>query len=75
MNADVLTPQSQNKIVCPVKARPNQLCASEKGETSTAVVFVNAAGYHLKPLVIHKGACGTRFMETKHVRRHHSGCV
>ena len=44
------------QIVCPVKARPNQLCSSEKGETSTAVVFVNAAGYHLKPLVIHKGA-------------------
>ena len=44
------------QIVCPVKARPNQLCSSEKGETSTAVVFVNAAGFHLKPLVIHKGA-------------------
>ena len=44
------------KVVCPVRARPNQLCASEKGETSTAVVFINAAGYHLKPLVIHKGA-------------------
>ena len=45
------------QIVCPVKVRPNQLCLSEKGETSTAVVFVNAAGYHLKPLVIHKGSC------------------
>ena len=44
------------KVVCPVRARPNQLCASEKGETSTAVVFISAAGYHLKPLVIHKGA-------------------
>ena len=32
------------QIVCPVKVRPNQLCSSEKGETSTAVVFVNAAG-------------------------------
>ena len=31
------------------------MCSSEKGETSTAVVFVNAAGFHMKPLVIHKG--------------------
>ena len=44
------------QIVCPVKVRPNQHCSSENWETS-AVVFVNAAGYHLKPLVIHKGTC------------------
>ena len=45
------------KVVCPVRVRPNQLGSSEKGETSTAVVFINAVWYHLKPLVIHKGAC------------------
>ena len=44
------------QVVCPTRVRPNQLCASEKGETSTTVVFVNAAGFHMKPLLIHKGA-------------------
>ena len=56
MNADLLTPQSQNKLCVQLKGGPTSFCSSEKGETSTAVVFVNAVGYHLKPLVIHKGA-------------------
>ena len=50
------------QIVCPVKVRPNQLCSSEKGQTSTAVVFVNAAGFHLKPYT-QRGSC-TGCMET-----------
>ena len=31
------------------------MSASEKGETSTALAFVNAAGFSTKPLIIHKG--------------------
>ena len=49
------------QVVCPTRMRPNQLCSSEKGKTSTTVVFVNAAGFHMRPLVIHKEA---RIQET-----------
>lgn len=43
------------KVVVPVGQRPNQLAASEKGETTTFVTCANAAGLAMKPLVIHKG--------------------
>ena len=42
-------------VVCKSKVRPTQLTPSEKGETTTVLTFVNAAGLVMKPLVIHKG--------------------
>ena len=51
---DTLKPK---QAVCLTRVRPNQLCSSEKGKTSTIVVFINDTGYHMKPLVFHKGAC------------------
>ena len=45
------------KVVTVKKVRANQLGPAEKGTTTTAVVFVNAAGMHTKPIVIHKGSC------------------
>ena len=60
MNVDecgcIDTPKPK-QVLCPAKVKPNHQCSSKKGEISTAVVFVNAPGYHLKPLVIHKEAC------------------
>ena len=53
---DCIDTPKPKQVVCPTRVRPNHLCSSEKGETSTTVVFVNAAGFHMKPLVIHKGA-------------------
>ena len=38
-----------------IRRQPAQMSASEKGETSTALAFVNAAGLSTKPLIIHKG--------------------
>ena len=32
------------------------MCSSEKGEMFTTVIFVNAADFHMKHIVIHKGA-------------------
>ena len=44
------------KVVSLKRGRPNQLAAQDKGETSTVLTFVNAAGMHTKPIVIHRGA-------------------
>ena len=49
------------KIVCIKKIPANQLGPAKKGETTTAIVFVNAAGMHTHPIVIHKGG---RVMDT-----------
>ena len=49
------------KVVCIKKIPANQLGPAEKGETTTAIVFVNAAGMHTHPIVIHKGG---RVMDT-----------
>ena len=43
------------KVVVIRRHQPTQMSASEKGETSTALAFVSAAGMSTKPLVIHKG--------------------
>ena len=43
------------KVVAVRMLRPNQLGPTEKGQTTTSVVFVNAAGMHTRPIVIHKG--------------------
>ena len=37
------------------RRQPTQMSASEKGEMSTALAFVNAAGLSTKPLITHKG--------------------
>ena len=60
-NVDVLIPPNLGKVVCIKKIPANQLRPAEKGETTTAVVFVNAAGMHTCPVVIHKGG---RVMDT-----------
>ena len=44
------------KVIALKRGRPNQLSAQDKGETSTTLTFVNAAGMHTKPIVIHRGA-------------------
>ena len=43
------------KVVCAAGVRSNQVAAGDQGETSTAVVYANAAGLHIHPLIIHKG--------------------
>ena len=43
------------KVVTVKKLQANQLGPAEKGQTTTAVVFVNAAGMNTKPIIIHKG--------------------
>ena len=45
------------KVVGVKKVRANKLGQAEKGQTTTAVVFVNAAGIYTKPIVIHRGTC------------------
>ena len=54
---DALKPK---KVVTVKKVQANQLVPAEKGQTTTAVVFVNVAGMNTKPIGIHKG---TRVME------------
>ena len=44
------------KVVSLKRGRPNQLASQDKGETSTVLTFVNAAGMHTKPIIIHRGA-------------------
>ena len=44
-----------HKVIAVKKLRANQLGPTEKEETTTAVVFVNAAGMNTRPIVIHKG--------------------
>ena len=43
-----------HKVKAVKKLRANQLGPAEKGETTTAFVFVNAAGMNTRPIVIHK---------------------
>ena len=43
------------KVVVIIRRRATQMLASEKGEMSTALSFVSAAGMSTRPLVIHKG--------------------
>ena len=43
------------RVVCKARLRAHQLSYQDKGETTTVACFVNAAGMHLDPVVIHKG--------------------
>ena len=43
------------KVLCFKKVSANQFGPAEKGETTTAIVFVNAAGMYTHPIIIHKG--------------------
>ena len=49
------------KVITVTRVRANQLCGGDKGETTTVLTFVNAAGLNTKPVVIHKG---TKVMDT-----------
>lgn len=43
------------RIIAPKKLKANQIVPKERGETTTAVVMVNAAGQKVPPMIIHKG--------------------
>ena len=43
------------KVVTLKRKNSIQLSSADKGETATVVTFINAAGMHLRPIVIHKG--------------------
>ena len=45
------------KVLGSKKIRTFQQVSGEQGETSTVLMFVNAAGQSVPPLIIHKGQC------------------
>ena len=54
------------KVLTVTRVRANQLSGGDKGETTTALTFVNAAGLNTKPVNIHKGYQGDGYLEERY---------